>query len=141
MTCSSGSSRSNAGSLFLFPPPSPPSPSDPEPELEDEEELGGIACAQTSKTFQVPSRALAVDRAVERLVTCDEGEEEEAFFEVEEEEAEELVVAVAPLPSASGASTAQAATSPSGRHCQASLVTRMRRGVMSSSSPSVFFFL
>ena len=53
--------------------------------------------------------------------------------------AEELVVMLAPLPSASGASTAQAATSPSGRHCQASLVTRMRSGVMSSSSPSVLF--
>ena len=61
-------------------------------------------------------------------------EEEEAFSE-----AEEAAVPLG-LPSASGESTAQAATSPSGRHCQASLVTRMRSGMMSSSSPSVFVF-
>lgn len=104
------------------------------PSSELELELGGIACAQTSKTFQVPFSADAVDRAVERLVTEEGTEEEEAFSE-----AEEAAVPLG-LPSASGESTAQAATSPSGRHCQASLVTRMRSGMMSSSSPSVFVF-
>ena len=90
----------------------------------------------TSKTFHVPFSAAAVESAVERLVMEgeEEEEEEEAFLEAEGAEATAFA-----LPSASGASTAQEATSPSGRHCQASLMTRIRSGVMSSSSPSVVF--
>ena len=119
--------------LLPVPLPSPPPPPPSELELELD---GGIACAQTSKTFQVPLSAAAVESAVERLVIVEEEGEEEAFLEAEAEAAAALAFS---LPSASGESTAQAATSPSGRHCQASLMTRIRSGVMSSSSPSVVF--
>ena len=145
MGVSSGSSRSNESEVVDVdvdgddaPSPTSSAPASSEEEEEEFELDSRIAWAQTSKTFHVPASEEAVESAVERLEKrggADDDDEEEGEGEGEGEEED---ASCASLPSASGDPTAHDETSPSGRHCHASLVTRMRSGVMSSSSPSVF---